>query len=102
MNQDQAKRINGGAESQRFVGVGPHNIANGLRGYALVVNVTGTIIAAMLAQSEGGDPAHAYVPTGWLGVALSAGEYHVSAEGITQITLTAAADSVTVYCDRTF
>ena len=99
-NQDQAKRINGGAESQVVVGVAAYPVANNMRAYALTVRVTGTIIAAIQVQDEGG-VARAYVPT-WLGIALNAGEYLVPGSPITNITLTAAADSVQLHCDSSF
>ena len=99
-NQDQAKRIIGGVESQVVVGVAASPVQNGLRGYALTVRIDGTIISAITVQDEGGQ-ARAYAPT-WLGIVLYAGEYFVSLSPITSITLTAAGDSVKIHCDKTF
>ena len=97
---DQTKRIIGGAESQVVVGVAAFDVQNGMRAYALTVRATGTIIDDIQVTDEGG-VARAYAPT-WLGIALNQGDYFVSQFPITQITLTAAADSVTLHCDRSF
>lgn len=97
---DQSKRIIGGAESQVIVGVAAFAVQGGMRGYALTVRTQGTIIAAITVQNEDGI-ARAYAPT-WLGIALNQGDYFVSQFPITAITLTAAADSVTLHCDRSF
>ena len=88
--------IKGGSESQVVVGVGAYTVAGGLRAYALTVRTQGTIIAAITVQDPDG-VARAYVPT-WATIALNQGDYFVSRSPITAITLTAAADSVTLHC----
>jgi hypothetical protein len=95
-----SRQIVGGAESQVVVGVGAFAVQNGMRAFALTVRTQGTIIAAITVQDQDG-AARAYVPT-WLGIALNQGDYFVSLSPITNITLTAAADSVTLHCDRNF
>jgi hypothetical protein len=88
--------IKGGAESQVIVGVAAYNVLGGLRAYALTVRTQGTIIAAITVQDPDG-VARAYAPT-WLGIALNQGDYFVSRSPMTIVTLTAAADSVTLHC----
>ena len=99
-NSDDINRIVGGSESQVVVGLAAYDVQNNMRAYALTVRVTGTVITAIQVQDENGQ-ARAYVPT-WLGIALIAGDYFVSQFPISQITLTAATDSVTLHCDRTY
>jgi hypothetical protein len=98
--QQETIRIKGGNESQTVVGVALFAVQNGLRGYAITVRVTGTIIAAIQVQDENGQ-ARAYVPT-WLGIALYQGDYFVSLSPIVSITLTAATDSITIHCDKPY
>jgi len=98
-NQDLNK-ILGGEESQVVVGVALYTVAGGLRGYAVTVRTGGTVISAIQVQDEGG-VARAYVPT-WLGIALIAGDYFVSRFPIVSITLTAAADSIVVHCNKPY
>lgn len=93
----EIKKIKGGEETQLLIGVNPYAIANGLTCYALSVRVTGTIIAAITAVDNNGN-AFVYNPS-WLGVALQQGDYFVSLYRITNITLTAATDSVALHCD---
>lgn len=97
---DQSKRIIGGAESQVVVGAGAYTVANGMQAFALTVRVTGTVISAITVQDENGTP-RVYTPT-WLAIALNQGDYFVSQFPITNITLTAGTDSVTLHCDKTF
>ena len=97
---DQTKRIYGGVETQAIVGAGLFTVPQGMKGYALTVRVTGTIIAAINVQDEGGVP-RAYAPN-WLGIVLYAGETWVSQFPIVDITLTAATDSIQLHCDKPF
>jgi hypothetical protein len=98
-NQDLNK-ILGGEESQVVVGVALYTVTGGLRGYAVTCRVDGTIISAISVQDEGGS-ARAYTPT-WRGIALLQGDYFVSKFPIVSITLTAAADSVIVHCNKPY
>jgi hypothetical protein len=98
--QNIEKRIMGGSESQVVVGVGAYTVTENMRAFALTVRTQGTVIAAIQVQNEGG-VAMAYAPT-WLGIALNQGDYFVSQFPIVSITLTAAADSVTLHCDRPY
>lgn len=93
-------RVVGGTESQVVVGVALYAITGNMRGYAVTVRVTGTIIAAIQVQDERGT-ARAYVPT-WLGIALIAGDYFVSQFPIVSMTLTGATDSIILHCDRPY
>jgi hypothetical protein len=96
----QTKRVYGGSESQVVVGAGLYTVAGNMRGYAITVRVTGTIIAAINVQDEGG-VSRPYVPT-FAGIILYAGESFVSQFPIVDITLTAATDSITLHCDRPY
>jgi len=97
---DSIQKVVGGEESQVVVGVALYTVTGGMRGYAITVRTTGTVIAAIQVQDEGG-AARAYVPT-WLGIALYQGDYFVSRFPIVSITLTAAGDSVTLHCNRPY
>ena len=97
---NQSQRIVGGSESQVVVGVGAYTVTGGMRCYALTVRTQGTIIAAIVVQDAEG-VGRAYVPT-WVAIALNQGDYFVSQFPILTITLTAAADSVTLHCDRIY
>lgn len=99
-NYDDINRVVGGSESQVVVGLAAFDVQNNMRCYALTVRVTGTVIADIQVQDQDGN-VRAYVPT-WLGIALIAGDYFVSQFPISQITLTAATDSVTLHCDRPY
>ena len=92
-------RIKGGVETQVVVGVAAFAVRNNLAAYALTVRTQGTIIAAMTVLRPGTLVAVAYVPT-WATIALNQGDYFVSLYPIVTITLTAAADSVALHCDR--
>jgi hypothetical protein len=94
------EKIVGGTGSQVVVGVAAYTVAGGKRAYALTVRTQGTVIAAMTVQDEGG-VARAYAPT-WSGIALNQGDYFVSDFPIVTITLTAAADSVTLHCNKPY
>lgn len=98
MPENDLQIIKGGVTTQIFTGVGPHTIALGMRGAAITVRVTGTIIAAITAQDPAAAAATAYVPTGWIGTVLFQGEHLVSRRPIVTITLTAATDSISVDC----
>lgn len=98
---DVNQKILGGNESQVVVGVAAYTVANQMRAYALTVRTQGTIIAAITVQPEGVAAPYAYVPT-WAGIALNQGDYFVSRFPIVTITLTAAADSVTLHCNRPY
>ena len=98
---NEVKRINGGTLSQVVVGAGANVIAARNRGYAVVIRVEGTIIAAMLTQCRDQAAPIANAPT-WLGIALHAGEYYTCTSPLQSITLTGAADSVIVYADNSY
>jgi hypothetical protein len=93
-------RVVGGSESQVIVGVAAYTVTGNMRGFAVTVRVTGTVIAAITVQDEDGT-VRAYVPT-WLGIDLYQGDYFVSRFPIVSMTLTAAGDSVTLHCDRPY
>lgn len=98
---NQSQRIVGGV-AQIFTGIGAHTIAYGMRAYAFTVRTQGTIFAALTAQDEGQAAATAYVPTGLIGTALNQGEYFSFLRPVVTFTLTAATDSVTMWCDRPY
>jgi hypothetical protein len=100
MNFNDTKQIVGGEESQVIVGAVLYTVTDGLRGFALTVRTQGTIISAISVQDESGI-ARAYVPT-WLGIALNQGDYFVSKFPIVNMTLTAAADSVVLHCNKPY
>jgi hypothetical protein len=93
-------RVVGGSESQVIVGVALYTVTGGMRGYAVTCRVEGTIISAISVQDKDG-AARAYAPT-WLGIVLHWGDYFVSQFPIVSMTLTAAADSVTLHCDKPY
>jgi len=98
---NQTQRIVGGS-AQIFTGIGPHTIVNGLRAFAMTVRVQGTIFAALTAQDEGQAAATAYIPTGLIATVLNQGEYFAFLRPVVTFTLTAATDSVTMWCDKSY
>jgi hypothetical protein len=97
---DKTNRILGGSESQVVVGAAVFTVLNDMKGYALTVRQTGTIISAISVQDNDGG-VRSYVPT-WLGISLNEGEYLRSLFPIVSITLTAVADSITLHCDKSY
>lgn len=100
MKIDTVNRIIGGTESQVVVGAALFTVQNNMRGYAVTVRVTGTIIAAIQVQDQDGI-ARAYTPT-WLGITLYQGDNFVSQFPIVSMTLTGVTDSVIIHCDKPY
>lgn len=101
MNYDDINRVVGGQASRVVVGNALYTLDGNLRGFAITCRITGTIIAAINVQDEGGN-SRSYVPN-WVGVSLVAGvDYFVSEFPIVSIQLTGAGDSITLHCDRPY
>jgi hypothetical protein len=97
---DQTKRIIGGQEAQVVVGAGAFTVQNNMRAYALTCRIAGTVISEIIVQDEYGLQ-RGYTPT-WLGIPLILGDYFTSYFPIVRISLTAATDSVILYCDHPY
>lgn len=100
MKSDTINRILGGSESHLVLGNAPYDIPSGLRGFALTVRITGTIILVLQVQDENG-AARAYTPT-WRNISLIAGDYFVIPSPLTRIQLNGATDSVIIHCDKPY
>ena len=100
MKFDTINRVVGGTSSHVVVGAAEYTIPGNQRGFAVTCRNDNTIISAITIQDEDG-VVRAYTPT-WLGISLKQFDYFVSEFPIVSITLTAAADSVTIHCDRPY
>ena len=100
---DSTNRILGGTSTELVIGAAPVNLAGNRRAFALTVRVTGTIIASINVQDEGGiiRPA-SLITNSFIGVPLNQGDYIVIGEPLEEIVLTAATDSVILHCDKPY